>query len=42
MDQVRQELCYHHYALNTERTYCERMLRFMKFKRFSNAMKQIC
>jgi len=31
MDQVRQVLRYHHYALNTERRYCEWILRYIKF-----------
>lgn len=30
MDQVRQVLRYHHYALNTERTYCKWILRFIR------------
>jgi len=31
MDQVRQVLRYHHYAINTERTYCQWILRFIHF-----------
>jgi integron integrase len=31
MDQVRQVLRYHHYALNTERRYCAWILRFIRF-----------
>ncbi len=31
MDQVRQVLRYHHYALSTERTYCDWILRFIRF-----------
>ena len=31
MDQVRQVLRYHHYAINTERTYCQWILRFIQF-----------
>ena len=31
MDQVRQVLRYHHYAYRTERTYCDWIIRFIKF-----------
>ena len=31
MDQVRQVLRYHHYAYRTEHTYCDWILRFIKF-----------
>lgn len=31
MDQVRQVLRYHHYAYRTEQTYCEWILRYIKF-----------
>jgi len=31
MDQVRQVLRYHHYAYRTEQTYCDWILRFIKF-----------
>ncbi len=31
MDQVRQVLRYHHYALSTERTYRDWILRFIRF-----------
>ena len=31
MDQVRQVLRYHHYAYSTEHTYCDWILRFIKF-----------
>ena len=31
MDQVRQVLRYHHYALTTERTYCKWITRFIHF-----------
>ena len=31
MDQVRQVLRYHHYAINIERTYCQWILRFIHF-----------
>lgn len=31
MDQVRQVLRYHHYSLSTEKTYCEWIVRFIKF-----------
>jgi hypothetical protein len=31
MEQVRQVLRYHHYAYRTERTYCDWILRFIKF-----------
>jgi integrase len=31
MDQVRQVMRYHHYALTTERTYCKWILRFIHF-----------
>jgi integrase len=30
MDQVRQVLRYHHYAYQTEKTYCERVLAQLK------------
>jgi integrase len=31
MDQVRQVLRYHHYAYRTEQTYCEWIIRFIRF-----------
>jgi hypothetical protein len=31
MDQVRQVLRYHHYAYRTEKTYCDWILRYIKF-----------
>ena len=31
MDQVRQVLRYHHYSYRTERTYCDWIIRFVKF-----------
>lgn len=31
MDQVRQVLRYHHYAITTERTYCKWILRFIRY-----------
>jgi hypothetical protein len=31
MDQVRQMLRYHHYAYRTEQTYCDWIVRFIKF-----------
>jgi hypothetical protein len=31
MDQVRQVLRYHHYSYSSERTYCEWIVRFIKF-----------
>ncbi len=31
MDQVRQVLRYQHYALRTERAYCDWILRFIRF-----------
>jgi Phage integrase, N-terminal SAM-like domain len=31
MDQVRQMLRYHHYAYRTEQTYCDWIIRFIKF-----------
>lgn len=31
MDQVRQVLRYHHYSLNTEKTYCDWIARFIRF-----------
>lgn len=31
MDQVRQFLRYHHYAYRTEQTYCDWIVRYMKF-----------
>ncbi len=31
MDQVRQVFRYHHYALRTERTYCDWILRYIRF-----------
>ena len=43
MDQVKEVLRYHHYALNTERTYCNWIVRFLKFygmERHPNAMDE--
>jgi hypothetical protein len=31
MDQVRQVLRYHHYAYRTEKTYCDWIVRYIKF-----------
>lgn len=31
MDQVKQVLRYHHYAYRTEQTYCDWILRYVKF-----------
>jgi hypothetical protein len=31
MDQVRQVLRYHHYSYRTEQTYCDWIIRFVKF-----------
>ena len=31
MDQVRQVLRYYHYAYRTEKTYCDWILRFVKY-----------
>jgi len=31
MDQIRQVLRYHHYAYRTEKTYCDWILRYIKF-----------
>jgi len=31
MDQVRQFLSYHHYSYRTEQTYCDWLIRFVKF-----------
>lgn len=31
MDQVRAVLRYHHYAYRTEQTYCDWVLRYIKF-----------
>jgi integrase-like protein len=31
MDQVRQVLRYHHYAYRTERTYCDWIVRYIRF-----------
>ena len=31
MDQVKEVLRYHHYALRTEKTYCDWILRFVKY-----------
>ncbi|MCP4108633.1 MAG: tyrosine-type recombinase/integrase [Desulfobacteraceae bacterium] len=31
MDQVRQVLRYHHYRYRTEQTYCDRIIRYIKF-----------
>jgi Phage integrase, N-terminal SAM-like domain len=31
MDQVRQVLRYHHYAYRTEQSYCDWILRYIKF-----------
>jgi hypothetical protein len=32
MDQVRQVLRYHHYAYRTEQTYCDWIVRYIKFQ----------
>ena len=32
MDQVRQVLRYHHYSYRTEQTYCDWIIRFVKFQ----------
>jgi site-specific recombinase XerD len=34
MEQVRQVLRYHHYAYRTEQTYCNWIVRFLKFYQF--------
>jgi integrase len=34
MDQVRQVLRYHHYSYRTEKTYCNWIIRFLKFYRY--------
>lgn len=31
IDQVRQVMRYHHYAYRTEKTYCDWILRFIRF-----------
>jgi len=31
MDQVRQVLRYHHYAYQTEKTYCDWIVRYIRF-----------
>ena len=31
MDQVRQVMRYHHYAYRTEKTYCDWIVRYIKF-----------
>lgn len=31
MDQVRQVLHYHHYALNTEKTYCKWIVKYIRY-----------
>ena len=31
VDQVRQVLCYHHYAYRTENTYCDWIVRYIKY-----------
>ncbi len=31
MDQVREVLRYHHYAYRTEQTYCDWIVRYVKF-----------
>jgi integrase len=41
MDQVRQVLRYHHYAYRTERTYCDWIIRFIKFFGTQTHPKQI-
>jgi hypothetical protein len=31
MDQIREVLCYHHYAYCTEQTYCQSILRYIYY-----------
>lgn len=31
MNQMRQVLCYHHYAYRTKRTYCDQIVRYIKY-----------
>ena len=42
MDQLRQILRYHHYAYRTERTYCDWIIRFIRFYGTKTHPKQIC
>ena len=41
MDQVRQVLRYHHYAYRTEKSYCDWILRFIKFYQCENHPKDM-
>ncbi len=41
MDQVRQVLRYHHYSYRTEQTYCDWIIRFVKFHGFQKHPKDM-
>ena len=40
-DQVRQVLRYHHYAYRTEQTYCDWIIRFVKFHGYQKHPKEM-
>ena len=39
MDEVRQVLRYHHYSYRTEQTYCDWIIRFVKFQGYQKHPK---
>jgi len=41
MDQVRQVLRYHHYSYRTEQTYCDWIIRFIKFHGYKKHPKDM-
>ncbi len=41
MDQVRQVLRYHHYSYRTEQTYCDWIIRFIKFHGYQTHPKDM-
>ncbi len=41
MDQVRQVLRYHHYSYRTEQTYCDWIIRFVKFQGYQKHPKDM-
>ena len=41
MDQVRQVLRYHHYSYRTEQTYCDWIIRLIKFHGYQKHPKDI-
>jgi len=41
MDQVRQVLRYHHYSYRIEQTYCDWIIRFVKFQGYQKQPKDM-